>query len=555
MKTNKGLEFFSQNSGKKPPFFISVVIVAFILIINGCTKEQIDKSPADLTGPEITSVSPANNSTIAVSSTPEATFNEKIDETTLSSAFIVRNGNNVIPGTVSYAEMKATFIPSVSFQPSTLYTCTITTALQDVSGNYLETDYIWSFTTGPAPDVQAPSVLSVTPANNSTSVLTNSTISVIFSEAINVQTISISSFFLKQGNNLIPGTVSYSGNAAIFTPSSALQNGTVYSATVTTSVKDVAGNALGSNYSWEFTTAATVDNIPPTVLFVSPASNATGVATNTKPSVTFSEPISQSSFTSSSFTVKQGSTLVPGTISWSGNTATFNPSAAFLTGSSYTCTITTVVKDVAGNSLASNYTWTFSTAAATDNVAPTVLSVNPASNATGVATSIKPSVTFSEPMSQSSVSSSSFTLKQGSSTITGAISWSGNTATFTPTAALLPGTSYSCTITTAVKDVAGNSLATNYSWTFTTASAGKSFSADVVPILNLCNSCHNHSWTPSSNPSTFHANLVNSGHIDLTTPTNGKIYKKVNSGHPSSGVPADKKNILITWILEGSKNN
>lgn len=555
MKTNKGWEFIFQNSGKNPALFIHVIIIAVIIIINGCTKEQIDISPGDLTGPEVTAVSPANNSTITISATPEATFSEKVDASTLSSAFIVKNGNNLIPGTVTYTGMKATFIPAFSFKPSTVYTCTITTSLQDVSGNNLEADYIWSFTTGSAPDVVAPSVLSVTPANNSTSVQTTSILSVLFSEAINIQTVSASSFFLKQGNNLIPGTVSYSGTTATFTPATSLQNGTVYSATVATSVKDVAGNALGSNYSWVFTTAAIVDIIAPTVLSVSPAANTTGAPTSTKPSVTFSEPMSQSSVSTTSFTVKQGGLQVPGTISWSGNTVTFNPSAPLLPGTSYSCSINTTVKDAAGNSLASNYSWTFATATVTDNVAPTVLSVNPAANTTGAATSTRPFVTFSEPMSQSSVSTGSFTVKQGSTALSGSITWNGNTATFTPSSSLLPGTSYTCTITTAVKDAAGNPLTSNYSWTFTTASAGKSFSADVVPILNLCNSCHNHNWTASSNPSTFHANLVNSGHIDLTTPTNGRIYKKVNAGHPSSGVPADKKNILITWILEGSKNN
>ncbi|HEX2920172.1 MAG TPA: Ig-like domain-containing protein, partial [Bacteroidales bacterium] len=390
MKINKGLGSILPNSEKKSALLI-LVIAAFIFVINGCTKEQVDKSANDMTGPEIVTVNPANNSTITTAAIPEATFSEQIDESTLSAAFIVKNGDNIIPGNVTYSGMKATFIPSASLQPSTVYTCTITTSLQDISGNSLETEYIWSFTTASAPDVVPPSILSVTPPNNSTSVQTNNTLSVMFSEALSVQTVSTSSFFLKQGSNLIQGTVSYSGTTAMFTPASALQNGTVYSATVTTSIKDVAGNTLGTNYTWTFTTAAIVDN-----------------------------------------------------------------------------------------------------------VAPTVLSVIPFANSNNVATSIKPSVTFSESMNQSSVSSASFTVKQGSTALSGTISWSGNTATFTPSSALLPGTSYSCTITTAVRDAAGNPLAANYTWTFTTvASAGKSFSADVVPILNSCNSCHNHNWTAS----------------------------------------------------------
>ena len=122
---------------------------------------------------------------------------------------------------------------------------------------------------------------------------------------------------------------------------------------------------------------------------------------------------------------------------------------------------------------------------------------------------------------------------------------------------VLTGNALAATVTTAVKDAAGNALASNYTWSFTTiaTAAGKSFSADVVPVLNLCNTCHNHNWTPSSTPSTFHANLVQSGHINTTTPTTGKIYTKMNGGHPSTTVSSAQKTTVLTWIQEGSKNN
>ena len=43
-----------------------------------------------------------------------------------------------------------------------------------------------------------------------------------------------------------------------------------------------------------------------------------------------------------------------------------------------------------------------------------------------------------------------------------------NTATFTPTANLLPSTQYTATINTSAQSASGNALASNYVWSFTT---------------------------------------------------------------------------------------
>jgi hypothetical protein len=55
--------------------------------------------------------------------------------------------------------------------------------------------------------------------------------------------------------------------------------------------------------------------------------------------------------------------------------------------------------------------------------------------------------------------------------VTGVVSYAGTTATFNPAANLLGSTLYTATITTGAEDVAGNALAANHSWTFTTVEA------------------------------------------------------------------------------------
>lgn len=103
------------------------------------------------------------------------------------------------------------------------------------------------------------------------------------------------------------------------------------------------------------------DTTPPTVTSSNPASGATGVGINSAISVTFSEAMDASTINATTFTVKAGSTAVPGTVSYSGNTATFTPTDNLATSTSYTATVTTGVKDLAGNQLASDYVLTFTT--------------------------------------------------------------------------------------------------------------------------------------------------------------------------------------------------
>jgi hypothetical protein len=74
-------------------------------------------------------------------------------------------------------------------------------------------------------------------------------------------------------------------------------------------------------------------------------------------------------------------------------------------------------------------------------------------------------------MDPSTINTTNFTLKQGTTAITGVVTYSGTTASFKPTNALVEGKTYTATITTAAKNAAGVPLANNYVWNFTTLSA------------------------------------------------------------------------------------
>jgi hypothetical protein len=110
-----------------------------------------------------------------------------------------------------------------------------------------------------------------------------------------------------------------------------------------------------------------------------------------------------------------------------------------------------------------------------DNLAPVILSTNPAPNAATVPVSIIISATFSEALKPTTVGLLTFTLKQGTTTVLGAVNYvPGSTiVTFTPTVALTLGLSYTATVTTGVQDIAGNPLAIDHVWSFMTAACGQ----------------------------------------------------------------------------------
>ena len=78
-------------------------------------------------------------------------------------------------------------------------------------------------------------------------------------------------------------------------------------------------------------------------------------------------------------------------------------------------------------------------------------------------------------MDPSTVTSATFTLKDGATAVPAAVSYTNNVATLNPTADLAAGRTYTASIvggSSGVKDVAGNALASTRTWNFTTASAG-----------------------------------------------------------------------------------
>jgi N-acetylneuraminic acid mutarotase len=213
----------------------------------------------DITPPTVISTIPENGATgVSTNSSVEIKFSELMDPTSLNAFTIVLkdSSNNTISGSVSYAGGVATYTPAASLSGSMLYTAAVTTGAKDVSGNALVAAYLWTFTTGPAPDMAPPSVSSTSPDDGATCVPTETAVSASFSEPISLPTLNTNTFLLKDAlNNPVSGIVAldYTG-AGYFHPINPLSNATSYTGTLTTDLSDLSGNHLALNYLWTFTT-------------------------------------------------------------------------------------------------------------------------------------------------------------------------------------------------------------------------------------------------------------------------------------------------------------
>lgn len=351
---------------------------------------------------------------------------------------------------------------------------------------------------------RAPMVSATTPTNSSPAVIgVMGTVrpTVTFDRAMTASSITPTSFSLAcPAAAPVTAAVSYDATTrtATLTPAAALPASTTCVATVSTAVLDSTGFAMVAPYLWSFVTAVAMaaDTTRPTVSFGVPAPAAMGVATNTSISATFSEALAPATVNGTTFTLRNNTAgvAVPGTVTYSAatRTATFTPTAAggLAASANYTATLAATITDVAGNGLAGNtavlpaagaQVWSFTTGAAADTTPPTITAispVNPAGGGGGACLSTVVSATFSEPIDTATLTPANFGVSAGATAVTGTVSYDAPTrvATFTPsnTAGFAPSTALTVTVrsgATGVRDLAGNPLATDRVWNFTTGTA------------------------------------------------------------------------------------
>src|SRR6185369_6342575 len=408
---------------------------------------------SDNTAPQVLAVSPFDGATdVGLNAQFHLRFDEPINPLSVTGATVlVSAGNNVaMPSTISFSnsDREVLIVPHSPLPEATLMTIKVE-GVEDLAGNAVVV-HTTQFTTAAAPDISAPQILRTNPFNGATDVPVNTVITLESNEALDPVTINSNTFIVRDnvtGTNL-SGTISLSmnGRTLTFAPNTPLAVGRNHSVFFAfQGIQDLAGNFLsGSNFS--FTTSFAADVIGPQVTGVSPADGLTQAPINAQVMVTFNEPVQTLSVDNVTLTAAATPINVTRTLTNGNRTLTLTPALLLPANTLFTVNIGTAVKDLAGNNLSSAVTTSFTTGTGADLIRPTITQVDPASGAAGVPTNAVIRLQFSERINPLTVNSSTFQIfiSGNNVPVTGTISVTsdGLSASFAPSAALAPSTTY-----------------------------------------------------------------------------------------------------------------
>ncbi len=368
-------------------------------------------------------------------------------------------------------------------------------------------------------DPSAPTVASTLPSDAAAGVATGSGVSATFGSAMDVSTITSSSFTLTDSAGAsVPAGVSYgaASKTATLTPSAPLATGTSYTARLGTAVADQSGRPLQYAYTWTFTTTGC-----PCALFsdltvpLNQSASGTyelGVKLQvTQPltirAVRFYKAFGESGSHTGTIWTANGFALA--SVAFSNESAygwqqqalptplQLQPNTTYVVSvnanSAYALNANGLATQVANGPLrtvadgmngvyntvrgsfpnqsyqSSNY---FVDAVVGTGAPPTVAAQDPTAGETGVAANTPVQATFSRPMYPQSITGSSFTLTgPGGAQVAASVAYdtSTQTATLTPGAPLADSTTYTATVAQTAAAIDGVPMAAPVSWSFTTA--------------------------------------------------------------------------------------
>jgi methionine-rich copper-binding protein CopC len=322
----------------------------------------------DRTPPVIVKSDPTNTVTgVPRNKTIAIRFSENIVQGSAYNLIVLKDSSNkqvTIGKTINSNDPRELLLdPTSDLALSTVYRATIPAgAVKDSNGNSFAASSTITFTAAGVPDVTAPKVSTTDPASGASTVATDKTITITFSEAIQSSSAFSSISLVDKTKNSIAfktPAISSDGKTLTIDPTSDLPTGTTYTLTLPKScIKDTSGNDLATASTLSFTVP--VDKTAPTVSSTTPSASSTVMAKDSTITVAFSESV-QSGTAYDTVTLKDASSnSIALTKTISGKELTIDPSSNLTPGTTYTLTLpAATVKDSANNMLAAQFTLTF----------------------------------------------------------------------------------------------------------------------------------------------------------------------------------------------------
>jgi len=183
---------------------------------------------------------------------------------------------------------------------------------------------------------------------------------------------------------------------------------------------------------------------------------------------------------------------------------------------------------------------------------PTKLAISsrtPAAGATNVAIDTVVTATFNVAIKAASLDNN-FTLSQGGTAVSGAVTYDAptRTATFTPAAPLANATEYTATLKANVESTQGSRLATNATWDFTTVAAGVTPSVISVVVTSSAYA------TTIGGTQQYDAAVTTVGGASaaVTWSTSDELIATVDDDGLVTGVAAGTATITATSVFDGT---
>jgi uncharacterized protein (DUF2141 family) len=321
--------------------------------------------------PAVTSVTAVNYRQIAV------VFDEAVDKTTAE-----RTQNYSFVEGAPPRSSDATHSPALPGQPLdvesvalmtdgktvTAYTSPMSDApydyaisgVQDVNGNTMTTAANGSFDGSMELDRTPPEIVARTPSPGATNVGLGQPVVIQFNEPVTTSDLVTALSWTYSGGSVQFELEGYGGSSYGLEQLSPLENNTLYTVDVDTTLRDNSGNRLVSPESWSFRTTGSTDADPPTLESTTPSADQTNVPVGTNFVLTFSERIDQTREIGIFVTPSPGD----GIDTWSsdGRTLTFDPDEDLAVNQQYSMIIIPgAVFDMAGNALEDPSAFVFTT--------------------------------------------------------------------------------------------------------------------------------------------------------------------------------------------------